>query len=95
MTLGLTAAAPAGSYLLVSENWYPDWTARVDGQPVPTLRGQHALLTVPLPAGAREVELRFDSRAYERGRLVTFLSAILAMGLLVGPGLRRRRSADG
>lgn len=95
MSLGLSAPAPAGSYLLVSENWYPDWTARVDGQPVVPLRGQHALLTIPLPAGAREVELAFVSSAYRRGRLISLGSSLLALGLLAGPSLRRRREGDG
>lgn len=95
MTLTLGAPAPASSYLLVAENWYPDWQARVDGQPVRPLRGQHALLTVPLPAGAREVELAFRSPAYERGRLITAVSGLLALGLIAGPALRRRRPADG
>lgn len=91
MTIGLQAPAPPGSYLLVSENWYPDWTATVDGKAVRPLRGQHALLTVPLPGGAREVELTFRSGAYARGRVITLLSALAALGLLAGPALARRR----
>ncbi|HEX9165502.1 MAG TPA: hypothetical protein VF862_06300 [Gemmatimonadales bacterium] len=91
MTIGLLAQAPAESYLLVSENWYPDWTATVDGRAVTPLRGQGALLTVPLPAGAREVELTFESAAYSRGRLVSLLSALVALGLLAGPLVARRR----
>lgn len=91
MTLGLASPAPAGSWLLVSENWYPAWTARVDGREVAAYRGQGALLTVPLAEGAREVELAFRSRTYERGRLVSTLSAALTLGLLGLPILRRTR----
>jgi hypothetical protein len=40
-------------YLLISETWYPDWHAEVDGQAVPVLRGDHALLTIELPPGSR------------------------------------------
>ncbi len=94
MTIALTGQAAAPSWLVVSENWYPDWGATVDGQPVATLRGQGSVITVPVPVGAREVSLEFRSRAYERGRLITFLSLIAALGLWLVPPIRRRR-ADG
>jgi len=94
MTIALEGQAPAPSWLLVSENWYPDWVAKVDGQDAPTYRGQFALITVPLPVGAKEVTLEFRSRAYERGRIITFISLIAALGLWLVPMVRRRR-ADG
>jgi uncharacterized membrane protein YfhO len=94
MTIVLTGQAAAPSWLLVSENWYPDWTASVDGQPSPVFRGQFSLITVPLPVGAKEVTLEFRSRAYERGRMITLISLIAALGLWLVPLVRRRR-ADG
>jgi hypothetical protein len=94
MRIGLEGQAAAPSWLVVSENWYPDWRATVDGQPAATHRGQFSLLTIPLPAGAREVSLEFRSRAYERGRLITFVSLIAAVGLWLVPLVRTRR-ADG
>jgi len=94
MTIALQAQVADPSWLLVSENWYPDWTATVDGQSSPTYRGQFSLITVPLPVGAKEVTLEFKSRAYERGRLITFVSLLAALGLWLGPMVRRRR-ADG
>jgi hypothetical protein len=90
MTIALTPPA-AEAWLQVSENWYPDWTATVDGTPVQTVRGQFSLLTVPVPAGAREVRLEFRSAAFERGRLVSFGALAMTLGLLLGPGLIRRR----
>ena len=78
---------------LVSENWYPDWMATVDGQPSPNAEGM-LFITVPLPVGARQVALEFRSRAYERGRMITFISLIAALGLWLVPMVRRRR-ADG
>ena len=91
-----TLQAPSvRSYLLVSENWYPDWEATVDGIPVTPLRGQYALLTVPVPAGAHEVELVFRSKAYERGKVVSLLSLVIALGWIAIPQVvsRRRRRA--
>ena len=94
MRIGLEGQAAAPSWLVVSENWYPDWRAAVDGQPAAIHRGQFSLITVPLPVGAKEVSLEFRSRAYERGRLITFISLIAALGLWLVPLVRTRR-ADG
>lgn len=77
MSITLDPAPPQDSYLLVSENWYPDWHATVDGQPVTTLRGDQTFLTVPVKAGAKQVELQFSSRYFALGRLVTIVSFLL------------------
>ncbi len=87
----LAGADTDSSYLLIAENWYPDWHATIDGVPARVLRGDHALLSVPLPPGARKVELRFDSPAYARGKLVSLLALLAAAGLLSVPLWRARR----
>jgi hypothetical protein len=90
MRITLTGSEPKVTFLLVSENWYPDWHATVDGKPVPVHRGDYALLSVPLPAGAREVRLEFASGAYGRGKLITLVALLLTAGLLSGAALRSR-----
>jgi len=77
MTIALDPAPPQDSYLLISENWYPDWHARVDGQPVTPLRGDQTFLTVPVKAGSKTVELDFSSRYYALGKIVTLASLLL------------------
>ncbi len=84
ISLTLGAPAPAGSALVVSENFYPGWTATVDGKPATAARAMYSLIGVPLPAGARSVELRFGSASYERGKLITLVSLALALVLLTG-----------
>ncbi len=90
ITVGLAGADTATTYLLVAENWYPAWRAMVDGVERPTFRAQHALLSVPIPPGAREVVFEFRSASYERGRLISWLSLAGALALLVGPLVARR-----
>lgn len=78
-------------YLMVGENWYPDWQAEVDGRPAEVLRGNYSLIAVPLAAGSERVVLRFDSAEYRAGKIITLLSALIAaFGLIVPPVLRRR-----
>jgi hypothetical protein len=83
--------APPASALVVSENWYPGWTARVDGQPVTTARADYALIGVPLPAGARRIELTFFDPAYARGRLITAGALLVTLSLIAGGIVMERR----
>ncbi len=92
MRITLTGQDPKPTYLVVSESWYPDWHASVDGKDTPVLRADHALLGVVLPSGAREVRLWFDSAAYAQGRLVSGFALLLTAGLLLGPLVRARRA---
>jgi hypothetical protein len=92
MTVRLDPAPDHDAWLVVSENWYPDWHATVDGRPAPAVRGQQTLITVPVPRGAREVRLWFASASYATGKRITFasLGAVL-LWLFVPLVLRRRR----
>ncbi len=92
MSITLDPAPPAASYLVVAENWYPDWRATVDGAATPVVRGDWALLTVPVPAGARRVDLRFRSPAYAAGRGISLASLGVTLLVLLLPALRRRRA---
>jgi hypothetical protein len=89
MTIVIDPAPPQDSYLLVAENWYPDWHATVDGQPVTPLRGDESLLTVPVKAGTKTVELEFSSRYYARGKLIT-LGSLLVLVLWTGAAVAWR-----
>jgi hypothetical protein len=92
MRITLAGTDPRPLYLLVAENWYRDWHAEVDGKPAPVVRGDHTLITVPLPPGARDVRLVFASDAYRRGRWITWLALLLIAGLIAWPAVRWRRA---
>ncbi|HRP09300.1 MAG TPA: YfhO family protein, partial [Gemmatimonadales bacterium] len=94
MTIAIEGSEAATRYLLVAENWHPGWQATIDGQAVPTYRANHAMLSVALPSGAREVRLHFVTPGYAAGKGITAISTLLALGL-VGFGRVRRRGADG
>ncbi len=90
MTIALDPAPPAPSYVLVSENWYLDWRATVDGAVAPVLRGDQTFITVPVPAGARRVELVYRSSRYRTGRMISILATLIVAACLVGPSLKQR-----
>ncbi len=94
MTVALTGTDSRTTYLLVAENWYPGWTATIDGKAAITHRANHAMLSVPLPPGARTVELLFVTPGYGTGKVITLVSLVGALGLVV-TGRVRRRGAGG
>lgn len=95
MSVRLAPAPPDSSYLVIAENWYPDWRAWVDGRATAVLRGDYALLTVPLPPGATRVELAFHSDRYERGKDITLVSLGLLLAATAAAAAVRRRGGGG
>jgi hypothetical protein len=93
--LSLDQPTSAGQALVVSENYFPGWTATVDGKPAPVGRMNYNLIGVALPQGARAVQLRFDDAAYEKGKRVTIVALLLAAMLWVaGITIDRRNRAS-
>ena len=90
----LDKPAAAGSALVVSENYFPGWSARVDGKPATTARANYNLIGVELPAGAQRIELRFADPAYGTGKTVTLVALLLAVLALVGGFLYDRRRSS-
>ena len=89
MTIALTGADNSAGHLLVSENWYPDWHAEIDGQPATVRRADHTLLSVDVPVGAREVRLWFASATYARGKLISIVALLMALAMIAVPLVRR------
>ncbi len=87
----LSAPAPAGSALVVSENYYPGWRATVDGRSAAVGRVDYTLIGIELPAGARKVSLVFDSPEYRTGKTVTLAAIATALLLLIAGGFAERR----
>lgn len=91
--LTINGKTPAGSALVVSENYYPGWTATVDGKPAVIGRADYTLIGVELPAGAKSVALRFDSAPYHMGKRITLVALALSTLLLVGGMMFDRKKA--
>src|SRR4029077_20103903 len=58
----IEAENDADAYLVLSEAYYPGWTAEVDGKPVDVLPANHLIQTVRLPAGKHVVRFEYRSR---------------------------------
>jgi hypothetical protein len=93
MHIRLDPAPERDAYLLVSENWYPEWAATVDGKPAQLLRGDNTFITVRVPRGAREVQLDYRRGRYRTGAAMSLASLGGIVLWLLLPLLLRRRSA--
>ena len=77
--------APTDGLLVLSQVWYPGWQATVDGQPASVLRADLTLMAVPVDAGPRHIELRFDPPLVRVGLVVSAVVLVVTLaGLAVG-----------
>jgi len=85
----LKTSSDSAGYLVVSEIFYPGWTAEVDGRKSKVMRGNYLFCMIPLERGDHEVTLYFVSWPFRVGSVisvVTLAGAVWALWLL-----RRRR----
>jgi hypothetical protein len=94
ISIDLSAPAPDGAVLVVSENYYPGWGATAGAAPLQTSRANYNLIGVGLTTGTRHVDLSFTDPSYGRGTLMTLVALLLAIvGLIGGLVIDRRHAA--
>jgi membrane protein YfhO len=92
ISLKLAAPSAEGAILVVSENYFPGWSATADGKSAPLARANYNLIGVKLPTGTSVVDLQFRDAAFVSGAKITILAIVLAVGaLVVGLVVDRRR----
>jgi hypothetical protein len=86
-----TAKRPA--LLVLTDNWYPGWKAKVDGRDVDLQRVDYLLRGVRVPAGAHRVEFRYEPASWRVGWIVSLL-ALIAILAAAAVGWRQRRRGE-
>jgi hypothetical protein len=87
--LVLEGETPLPGLLVVCEQFDPAWRARVDGRPAAIFPADHLFVGVPIPTGARRVELTYEPASYRAGAFGMLVALGCLCGLLVG-GRKRR-----
>ncbi len=85
--------------VFMSDAWYPDWTATVDGKPTPIWRANYAFRAIAVPQGQHEVKFTFSDPKYVTGRSISLLANVIALlGFVVGSGslyyMRKRKRPE-
>lgn len=73
--------------LFLSDNYYPGWKAKVDGEDTEILRANYTFRAVPLTAGEHEVRFWYDPLSFKVGVIVSVLS-LIGLGFLVKPKIK-------
>ena len=85
LELEVTAGGPG--LLVLSEVFYPGWTARVDGVPATIYRADGLLRAVPIAQGTHRVSLRYKPASVRWGVILTVLTflGVLCLGRFRDP----------
>jgi hypothetical protein len=74
------AGSSRPSIVVVAEAYFPGWTAKVDGRPVPVMEADGAFLGIPVGPGQHRLTLEYhDSAAVPVGYAVTGLTVLLSL----------------
>ncbi|MFM8771984.1 MAG: YfhO family protein [Candidatus Kapaibacterium sp.] len=92
--LGIKTTSSAPQLLVVSEVYYSEWKATIDGKPVETVKTNFLLRGVPVPAGSHTVEFRFESPSFEQGRTISLAANGLTLLIGIGGLLTWRRERE-
>lgn len=76
--------------LFLTDNYYPGWKAKVDGEETKILRADYTFRAVPLRAGEHTVRFYFDSDSFKWGLIISVVS-LVALALFT---LRKNRLTD-
>ncbi len=69
-------------FLVLADNWHPDWQAFVDGENSRIYIANHTMRAVHISAGNHEVVLRYISRHFNTGLLITIFAVIASVCFL-------------
>ena len=92
MMLRVSADRPA--VLVLADNWFPAWRARIGDEAVPVLRANHSLRAVPITAGEHTVEFYYESDQLRWSLRLTLVSLAAVAGLIAMDWMRGRRSVE-
>jgi hypothetical protein len=85
--------APVAGFVFLSEPFYPERVALVDGQPVQARKANLAFTVVPVPAGRHRLELQYVPSSFNTGLGVTALTMVAWTGASVLTRSRRHHAS--
>ncbi len=82
ISYSVSTSKPA--FAVLSEIFYSrGWNAYADGKQVPIVKTNYVLRGVPLPAGTKSLDLKFEPKSYLSGRAITGITQWLVFVILL------------
>ena len=94
--MAVDVSAPARTFVVVADSWFPGWHATLDGARVPMTAVNHLLRGFAVPAGTHRLGMRFVPEGWPRGVRVTRVALglwLLGVAAWLALTLRRRAPA--
>lgn len=90
-TVSVAATSSSGGYVFLTDNYYPGWTAVVDGNPAPVLRADYSFRAVPVPAGNHTVVFSYRPVTVIAGTVIAVLGVLLGIVFFAYDKVRRKK----
>ncbi len=84
----------ANGFLVLSENYHPDWLCKVDGKLTKIYPAYHTLRAVYIKAGKHNVEFYYYSKLYVLGRMLTVITSVFCLGMIAVVLYRRKKEKE-
>jgi hypothetical protein len=84
----LDVQTPSPTYLVLSDVYYPGWSATLDDRPTPIYAADFAFRAVWVPAGLHHIRFQFEPSVWQWGAVI---SGAMLLGLLGAFGLAWRK----
>jgi hypothetical protein len=81
LRVAISVETKTAGLLVLSDTYYPGWTADLDGKPVEILRADGVMRAVAVPTGTHTVRFRYAPRSLQLGAAVSFSSLAGALGV--------------
>ncbi|HYB44619.1 MAG TPA: YfhO family protein, partial [Candidatus Methylomirabilis sp.] len=91
--VAIAATSDRAGYLVLTDTWFPGWTARVDGRAARVERADHAFRAVRLAPGRHQVEFQYRPLSVRIGLALSVLAGLVTL-LLAWPQRARPRRAQ-
>jgi len=94
--LALDVETPVNGLLVLSEIYYPGWTATIDGTGTEVLRTDYTLRGIAVPAGSHRIVVQFSHPPFVAGGWLTAGALVVCLaGVAFAPSGRSRRPEKG
>ncbi|MEO0132519.1 MAG: YfhO family protein [candidate division WOR-3 bacterium] len=70
-------------FLVLSENYHPDWQCEVDGVKTPVYRAYHTLRAIPLNPGKHTIKFYYISKYYQLGSVITLITMLFCIVAII------------
>lgn len=82
-------SSPYPGFLILSDNWHPDWRVYVDGTKEILYRANYTFRAVYVQAGNHEITFEYKSIPFTIGLIITIVSICAILGFYIPFGLWR------